>query len=129
MLGKTAASILNKEMDGMSVHRRALSTVGHFHDLHIRLTDGVIYAGQMADDFLIALGVEMAGLDHQVYLEVVQLLQEVLNGPDTVTGGYGSMPILLTEDAYPHVFQRLRTTLLYTIVRNFMGRSQFLSYL
>ena len=123
MLGKTAASILNKEMDGMSVHRRALSTVGHFHDLHVRLTDGVIYAGQMADDFLIALGVELAGLDHQVYIEVVQLLQEVLNGPNAVGSGYGSVPVLLTEDAYPAVFQRLRSTLFYTIVRNYMGKS------
>ena len=101
MIGQNASAILNAQLDGVSIHRRALSQSGLFHDIHVRFADSVICAGQMADDYLAALGLEMASLDKEVYDEIVRVLRESLDRPDYVDGGYGSQPMLLTEESSP----------------------------
>ena len=68
-----------------------------------------------------ALGLELASLDRHVYEELIVVLRSRL-GDGEITG-FGQQPLLVSDGDLYNLFPRIRTTLLFSLLRNMMGRS------
>ena len=121
MFGPNAAAILNADLNGTTIHRRAITVDGIFHDLHARVADKHIQQVQIAQDYLVSLGYELSALDEQVFREFITALKTATTGPGFPE--YVTEPMLLTERDFPAVYERLRSTIFYCLMRNFMGTS------
>ena len=120
MHGRDAAATINNALSAITIHRRGLQLDGKFFDLHCRITDAVVAGGHFNDDYMAALGYELASLDKTVFEEVVNLMRRQL-GTGEVTG-FGQQPLLIADGDVYGLFLRLRTTLLFSLLRNYMGK-------
>ena len=120
MHGRDAAATINNALSAITIHRRGLQLDGKFFDLHCRITDAVVAGGHFNDDYMAALGYELASLDKTVFEEVVNLMRRQL-GTGEVTG-FGQQPLLVADGDVYGLFLRLRTTLLFSLLRNYMGK-------
>ena len=73
MIGVEAARRLKQEFHGPSIHRRGLSCRQMFIDAHLKVTHGVIAAGNMGPEYLHGLGNELSSIDRAVYDEFFHL--------------------------------------------------------
>ena len=124
MLGVEAARHLNRDYVGPSVHRRGLNVRGMFIDGHVRVQESVITQGNMCPVYLASLGNELSMLDREIFDE---FLSKICGETDTISPGgrtFGSCPMLMTQQNCPGLFTQVRQTTLYSIIRNYMCKSE-----
>ena len=121
MHGRDAAAVVNDSLSAITVHRRGIQLDGKFTDLHCRISDTVIASGRFTDEYMVALGYELATLDKTVFEEVIRVMRRQL-GPGEISG-FGQQPLLIVDGDVFGLFPRLRTTLLFSVLRNYMGES------
>ena len=126
MHGRDAAAVVNDAVSAVTIHRRGLQLDGKFVDLHCRVSDTVISTGHFGPEYLELLGYELASLDKTVYEEIVRVMRQRLGEGDI--SGFGNQPLLVVEGDIYGLFPRLRTTLLFSILRNYMGESYLILY-
>ena len=126
MIGAKAARHLNQELSGYSIHRRGLRVNNIFVDGHFRLSAGAINAHQLDPIYMQNLGIELANLDIPVLGE---FLSQVEAGADAVPdAGFGTCPLLMTPGTTPDAFDKMRKTVLYSLLRNMMCKLTFYHY-
>ena len=119
MRGREAARIAQQDLVAMTVHRRGLQLGGRFYDIHTRMCDNVINDGGIPIEYLDSLGSELSTFERAVFDEVVTILTRHMGeGPN-----FGDEPVLLTEMTHGAVHARLRTSVLFSLLRNMMGKS------
>ena len=119
MRGRQAAACANLELNGLTIHRRGLQLSGHFYDVHTRMTDSVMRDGAIDYNYVQTLGLELSQLDRTVYDEVIEILRSRLSADEGAH--FGDMPSVVTDKNNVELFGQLRTTLFFTLLRNFMG--------
>ena len=118
MIGVKAAQHLNEHLGGYSIHRRGLRVKNFFIDGHFRLSPDVIELHKFDPNYMQSLGCELAGLDVPVLGE---FMEQVESGADMIPrAGFGTCPLLMSPAVSPAAFDRLRKTVLYTLLRNMM---------
>ena len=121
MHGRDAAAVVNDALSAITVHRRGVQLDGKFVDLHCRISDTVVSTGHFTTEYLELLGFELASLDKNVFEEVIHVMRRRLGTGEI--SGFGQQPLLVVEGDIYGLFPRLRTTLFYSILRNYMGKS------
>ena len=121
MHGRDAAAVVNDSLSAITVHRRGVQLDGKFVDLHCRVSDTVISTSHFTNEYLELLGYELATLDKTVFEEVIHVMRRRLGTGEI--SGFGQQPLLVVEGDIYGLFPRLRTTLLYSVLRNYMGKS------
>ena len=117
MRGRDAAKIAGQELLATTVHRRGLHCDGRFYDIHARMCDNVVADGGISWEYLNTLGTELSSLDPIVFKEIIGILgRHVGEGPR-----FGDEPLLLTEMSHGVVYDRVRTSVLFALLRNMMG--------
>ena len=119
MHGRDAAAVINDALSAITVHRRGIQLDGKFVDLHCRVSDTVVATGHFNNEYLELLGYELATLDKTVFEEVIHVMRRRLGTGEI--SGLGQQPLLVVEGDVYGLFPRLRTTLLYSVLRNYMG--------
>ena len=121
MHGRDAAAVINDALSAVTVHRRGIQLDGKFCDLHARVSDTVVSNGRFPDEYLAALGYELATLDKHVFEEVILIMRRRLGTGEI--SGFGQQPLLIVDGDVYGIFPRLRTSLLFSLLRNYMGES------
>ena len=121
MHGRDAAAVINDALSAVTVHRRGIQLDGKFCDLHARVSDTVVSNGRFPDEYLAALGYELASLDKHVFEEVILVMRRRLGTGEI--SGFGQQPLLIVDGDVYGIFPRLRTSLLFSLLRNYMGES------
>ena len=118
MRGREAAKIAQTDLIATTVHRRGLQLGGRFYDLHMRMCDNVINDGGIPYEYLDSLGTELSSYDRQVFDEIVGILRRHMGEGS----GFGDEPVLVTEMTHGAVHARIRTSILFSLLRNMMGK-------
>ena len=119
MRGRAAAEVANNELVATTVHRRGVRKGGKFYDIHLRMSDRVVAEGDVPLEYINGLGMELAGLDRAVYEEVLEILETTLSRDGVPMG---DEPVLMTDSSNPGGFARVRTSILYAMMRTYMGK-------
>ena len=90
MHGRDAAALMNGALIATTIHRRGLQMDGKFIDMHTRVTDSVVSNCHFTNEYLEALGLELASLDRHVYEELVIIMRGRLGGGEVT--GFGQQP-------------------------------------
>ena len=123
MHGRDAAATVNGALSAVTIHRRGVQLDGRFADMHCRVTDAVINSCHFSSDYLDSLGYELSTLDRKVFEEIVNVMRHRLGEGEL--SGYGQQPLLVADGDIYDLFPRLRLTLLYSVLRNYMGEFFF----
>ena len=124
MLGAAAASRINQD-GGQSVHRRTLSSDGVIVDFHVRISDLEQATGNYGSDYLVQLGSELCHIGHDVFLDVIKALSGAIDVHFPEGPSLGMCPLYSDDKNRPELMLALQTTVLSSIFRNYMGRSDF----
>ena len=120
MFGVEAARHVNERFTGHSIHRRGTRTTSGFIDGHCRMTDHVIREIQADSNYLLGLGVEFANLDPAIFGEFYSCLEDSVN--QNMPTRFGTAPMLVTIENGGPVGDALRKTVMFSIIRNYMGK-------
>ena len=123
MHGRDAAALINGSLMATTIHRRGVQKDGKFIDCHCRISDAVVSSCHFTTEYLEALGLELASLDRHVYEELIVVLRSRL-GDGEITG-FGQQPLLVSDGDLYNLFPRIRTTLLFSLLRNMMGKFSY----
>ena len=127
MIGAKAARHLNEHLGGYSIHRRGLRINNGFVDGHFRLSPDVIETHKLDPNYMLSLGCELAGLDVPVLGE---FMTQVETSADMIpNAGFGTCPLLMSPTVSPAAFDKLRQTVLYTLLRNMMCKYTIFDYI
>ena len=122
MIGAQAAEQLLTGLTGATIHRRGLRHGRFFYDCHTRMSDTVLVNCQIDPGYMMNLGLEMSSLDRGVYDNLMDVVKTEVDALMPAGHCFGDAPFLADENSCPALFKKLRSTCLFGLVRNYMGK-------